>query len=651
MADPKVNILITATDRTKGVLGGIGGALSGLGKVALGVAAGGFAALTAVTIKSIGAASDLSETYNKVDVVFGEAAEAIKAYAADSATALGQTTQQALDAASTFGVFGKAAGLVGEPLSDFSTGLTSLASDLASFYNADPSEVITALGAGLRGESEPLRRFGVLLDDATLREKALALGIVSTTKDALTPQQRVLAAQAVIMEQTAIAQGDFARTSDGLANSQRILKAELGNLSATWGTIFLPIAQKVVSFLANDLLPPIANLISTLQDAGLFSSEFTEALGAIVGDKNAKQILAFFKNVYNWLQVALPAAIRFLSMFWVTVLQPAMMAVWNWLSSVFIPFIRNVVVPWLSNLFTPELTGRIGGFLAALQPVWAAVQNLVAAFVESGPAIKGALEDIIASIRGTLGENGPQIISNFTDIINSIAELWREHGDQIVAAVSTAIQWVGQALIGGTTFISGLISGFLKGLTGDWQGAWNTIKSSTETFANGIMRLMGTSLEQVRQTWARNLEMLIAIVILMWKRMFDAGKKIVDGLKSGIEAQWNALVSWLKSKIDALVKMINDALKIHSPSGVFAEIGAQMIAGMAQGMQKGLNMPVDIIGGITAGATSIGGGPSLFIGTQNITIMNGNDIDEIMDAIRQANQQSARAAGSFGYAG
>ena len=75
----------------------------------------------------------------------------------------------------------------------------------------------------MRGEAEPLRQYGVLLDDASLRQAALELGIISTTKNALTPQQKVLAAQALIYQQTGTAQGDFARTSDGLANKTRIL--------------------------------------------------------------------------------------------------------------------------------------------------------------------------------------------------------------------------------------------------------------------------------------------------------------------------------------------------------------------------------------------------------------------------------------------
>ena len=160
------------------------------------------AAVGAMAIKigtdAVKAASDLSETVSKVNVIFGDTAKDIERFAEGAASALGQTKQQALDAAATFATFGKAAGLSGESLSSFSTDFVTLASDLASFNNTSPEQAINAIGSALRGEAEPLRQYGVLLDDASLRQAALELGIISTTKNALTPQQKVLAAQALI---------------------------------------------------------------------------------------------------------------------------------------------------------------------------------------------------------------------------------------------------------------------------------------------------------------------------------------------------------------------------------------------------------------------------------------------------------------------
>jgi hypothetical protein len=191
---------------------------------------------------AITAASNMQESMSKVNVIFGKGAKDVENFAAAAARSMGQSKQAVLDAAGAFGTFGKAAGLVGQDLAVFSNDFTELASDLASFNNTSPEEAVQAIGAALRGEAEPLRRFGVLLNDATLKQEALTLGIYDG-KGALTAQQKILAAQSAIYKQTGDAQGDFLRTSDGLANSQRTLRAEFANLQVQLGQKLLPAMQ------------------------------------------------------------------------------------------------------------------------------------------------------------------------------------------------------------------------------------------------------------------------------------------------------------------------------------------------------------------------------------------------------------------------
>ena len=234
------------------------GKKAGLALAAATAAVGAFA--IKIGIDGVKAASNLSETVSKVGVLFGDSAAQIEAFAETAAESLGQTKQEALDASATFAIFGKSAGLSGDELVKFSTGFTSLASDLASFNDTSPEDAIQAIGAALRGEALPLRRYGVLLDEATLRQAAFELGIISTTKQALTPQQKVLAAQEVIYKQTTAAQGDFLRTSDGLANTQRKLNAQLTNIRTEIGTALLPIVLKLTQSFSNNVLPVIQSV-------------------------------------------------------------------------------------------------------------------------------------------------------------------------------------------------------------------------------------------------------------------------------------------------------------------------------------------------------------------------------------------------------
>jgi hypothetical protein len=221
------------------------------------VATGVIGALGGIAVSAINAASDLSETSSAVEAVFGpKSARQLQEFARGASRALGQSRQDALAAAQNFGIFGQSAGLADEELVDFTTNLVSLASDLASFNNTSVDQAINALGAALRGESEPIRTYGVLLDAATLQARAFADGLIEAENEALTPQLRTLAAYNEILAQTTLQQGDFERTSEGLANSQRILKAELENFRVELGEELLPVVQL--------LLPEVRGLFDTI---------------------------------------------------------------------------------------------------------------------------------------------------------------------------------------------------------------------------------------------------------------------------------------------------------------------------------------------------------------------------------------------------
>ncbi|MGB1526914.1 MAG: hypothetical protein ACPG9N_05005, partial [Miltoncostaeaceae bacterium] len=163
-----------------------------------------------------------------------------------------------------------------------------------------------ALGSALRGETEPMRKYGVLLDDASLRQEALAQGLIKTTKQALTPQQKVLAAQKLILKQTADAQGDYARTSDSAANRQKALRAQLENVTAELGTA---------------LLPAFTMLVGWMQKAATWASENTTTVkvliatfgglaAAIVAANVALKAYTVAANAAKVAQVALNVAMR-----------------------------------------------------------------------------------------------------------------------------------------------------------------------------------------------------------------------------------------------------------------------------------------------------------------------------------------------------
>lgn len=220
------------------------------------------------------AASDMNETMSKTAVIFGEGFDKVNKFAEGSATAMGMSKKAALDASSTFALFGKSAGLAGEDLGGFSGDLVKLSADFASFYNTSPEDAITAIGAALRGESEPIRRYNVLINEASLKQEAMRMGLIKTTTGALSPQVRVLAAHALILNQSKDAQGDFARTADGAANTMRILSANMENAKAKLGAGLLPAFQMLLA-----IMKP---LISGLAAFGTFLANNKESVTAFV---------------------------------------------------------------------------------------------------------------------------------------------------------------------------------------------------------------------------------------------------------------------------------------------------------------------------------------------------------------------------------
>lgn len=249
------------TEKLKDAEKGIGTfrkSLSGLGGAIAGFAGG--AAIAGFAKDSIKAASDLAEATSKAKVVFGDSSKEVLKFAQNSATAFGQSRQQAIEAAGTFGNLFVSMKIGTKESAGMSTSLVKLASDLASFNNTDPTEALDALRSGLVGETEPLRRFGINLNEATLKAEAMTLGL-KVTGATLDPAVKAQAAYSLILKQSTTAQGDFARTAGGMANQQRIANAQFEDAKATLGEKLLPIALKLVNVLNTSVIPAISATI------------------------------------------------------------------------------------------------------------------------------------------------------------------------------------------------------------------------------------------------------------------------------------------------------------------------------------------------------------------------------------------------------
>jgi len=274
--------------------------MAGIGFTAL----GGVAVGAAMALKPmIDKAADVEESLSKNNVVFGDSARAVEQFAQRSLQAFGVTRREALEATGVIGTLGSAMGMAEADSAKMATTLVGLAGDMASFNNASVEETLTAIQAGLRGENEPLRRFGVLLDAVTLKNKALEKGIIKNTKDALTPQAKALAAYAVILEQTQIQMGDFERTSDSATNQQKLFAGAVDDLQVAIGEMMLPTFTAAAAWVNENLVPWAQELLTEIETKGPF-----RAIGNEIGEQmrsGTEKVLGDWVKDAPWWQVNL----------------------------------------------------------------------------------------------------------------------------------------------------------------------------------------------------------------------------------------------------------------------------------------------------------------------------------------------------------
>lgn len=222
---------------------------------------------------SVKMASDYEESLNKTRVAFGDSSATVEAFAQTTLTSFGLAEGSALEMASLFGDMATSMGLNQEMAAGMSTSLVGLAGDLASFKNIGIEQAETALAGIFTGETESLKKMGILITEATLKQYGYNKSMSQTEKIAIRYK--------AIMAQTANAQGDYSRTSDGLANSTRTLQESIKELAQDLGTVLMPIALGLTKWLQK-LVSGFSNLSDGTKKTILIIAGVVAAIGPLV---------------------------------------------------------------------------------------------------------------------------------------------------------------------------------------------------------------------------------------------------------------------------------------------------------------------------------------------------------------------------------
>ena len=247
MAEQNLKINITGdSSKLKNALSSASSKLSSFGSKMQSVGKSLSTRLTLPLVAVGGAATKMAFDFDKsmtsiqalVDVAFGESKQEVKDFAKTTLKQFGIAEGSALDMAALFGDMATSMGLNQSAASDMSTSLVGLAGDLASFKNIGIDQATTALAGVFTGETESLKRLGIVMTQTNLESFAMERGMNSNIKT-MTQAQKVALRYKFIMESTSNAQGDFGRTSGGAANQMRIFQESLKELSAKFGQVIM----------------------------------------------------------------------------------------------------------------------------------------------------------------------------------------------------------------------------------------------------------------------------------------------------------------------------------------------------------------------------------------------------------------------------
>jgi phage-related protein len=240
--------------------------------------------ITLPVLAGIGAAikgaSDMNETVSKTGVVFGNGAKEVLKWSDTTLKKIGLAKGTALDMAAVYGDMGTAMGLNTDEAKKMSMGLVELTGDMASFKNIRPDEIHIALTSAYTGETESLKRLGIVMTQTNLEEYARSQGIKKSIKQ-MTQAEKIQLRYNYIMDSAKNSIGDFERTQDSAANQIRIFTEGIKEGSAKIGELFLPYFTKAVNFV-NKLLDSLKSLNPGIQKFIIIIALVAAGIGPLV---------------------------------------------------------------------------------------------------------------------------------------------------------------------------------------------------------------------------------------------------------------------------------------------------------------------------------------------------------------------------------
>lgn len=531
---------------------------AGAAVAAAGVAAGAYVG------DAIGKASNLEQSIGAIDAVFKESAGQMHEWANGAADAVGLTRNQYNELATVLGTQLKNGGTAIDEIGGKTNELVGLGADLASMFGGTSADAVGALSSALKGERDPIERYGVSLKQATIDAKAAEMGF-EKVGGSLTNEAQQAATLALIMEQTADAHGNFAKEADTVQGKQARLSASWENLSAKIGTAFLPAVASIADWIGTRVMPVL--------------ERWGEQIATNVGPALEQAGVVITTQVL-----------------------PALAAFGSWIQTYVLPPLAQLAGTIGANL-GPMLAGLIGWLQAAqgwLIPLGAAVGAMVVAFqawttaVRLWRAITVVATAAQAILNAVLSANPiGLVVLAIVGLIAAGVALYKNN-----ETVRRVIDAAWKAIRGAIDAVAGWITGTAIPAI---RGAWDRLSAAGTDLKNKISSAF-TGARDAVDRFSTNVRTVVGNVVGFFRdlpgkiggalsgiggRLADIGRNMITSLANALSP--TAIINKLRGVIGDAIGFAKRLLGIASPSRVFADIGRQTGAGLEVGLTRSLD--------------------------------------------------------------
>ena len=226
------------------------------------------------------ASSDLEQSTGGLKAIFKDSFGVMSKESRDAATSLGLSRNEYNELANTLG-----AGLKNQGIKDYAAStqdLLGIGSDLSAQFGGSTREAVEALASAMRGESDPIEKYGISLNETAVNAELARRGQDGLKGEALT-LAKAQARLSIISKQSADAQGAFARESNTAAGQGQRLKAQVENVKASLGDALLPVLTDAGKVLNEDVVPAVAEFIRQWRESEGTGGRVRDVLGSITG--------------------------------------------------------------------------------------------------------------------------------------------------------------------------------------------------------------------------------------------------------------------------------------------------------------------------------------------------------------------------------